>query len=150
MLSPDQRAAYAAAQQQLIKDILEHGHAVSGGWVGRQALLLNTIGAKTGEPRVSPLAYTRDGDNYIVTASKGGAPTHPAWYHNLLANPVASIDVEQRRIRVRASTAEGAERERLWQQHIAVHPGIGEYPSRTTRVIPVVVLEPLPSPEGAA
>jgi deazaflavin-dependent oxidoreductase (nitroreductase family) len=144
MLSPEQRAAFAAAQQRLIKDILEHGHAVTGGWVGRQALLLNTIGARTGEARVSPLAYTKDGERYVVTASKGGAPTHPAWYHNLLAQPVASIDVEGHRIRVRASTAEGAERERLWQQHVALHPTIGEYPSRTTRVIPVVVLEPLP------
>ncbi|MEO8462826.1 MAG: nitroreductase family deazaflavin-dependent oxidoreductase [Chloroflexota bacterium] len=144
MLSPEVRAAWAAANEQLVKDIREVGHATSGNWLGRQALLLTTTGAKSGEERMSPLAYSKDGARYIVTASKGGAPTHPGWYHNLLKDPVATIEVNLKKFKARASTAEGVERERLWLQHIALHPGIGEYPSKTTRVIPVVILDPIP------
>lgn len=144
MLTPEVMAAYAAANAQLISDIREHGHAQSGNWLGRQALLLNTTGAHTGMPRLAPLAYSLDQGRYIVTASKGGAPTHPGWYHNLLADLIATIEVDQRNFQARASTAEGAERERLWLQHIALHPGIGEYPSKTSRIIPVVILDPLP------
>ena len=76
-----------------------------------------------------------------MTASKGGAPTHPAWYYNLLADPTATIELDLQTIKVRASVAEGAERQRLWDQHVAIHTGIGEYPRKTDRVIPVVVLE---------
>lgn len=141
---PEQPAAYGSVKQRLIDEIREHGHAVSGGYVGRQALLLNTTGARSGGPRLSPLAYSLDNGRYIVTASKGGSPTHPGWYHNLLADPIATVEVDGRRFQARASTAEGIERERLWLQHIALHPGIGEYLKMTTRVIPIVVLEPLP------
>lgn len=144
MMTPEIMAAYAAANAQLISDIREHGHATSGNWLGRQALLLTTTGAKSGDPRMSPLAYSMDGGRYVVTASKGGAPTHPGWYHNLLKDPIATIEVDQKKFQARASTAEGAERVRLWQQHIELHPGIGEYPAKTTRIIPVVILEPLP------
>lgn len=146
MTEPDPRAAYVAARQRLVDEIREHGHAVTGSYVGRRALVLTTLGARTGEPRTSPIAYSRDGDRHVITASKGGAPEHPAWYHNLLANPIATIEVDLRRFQVRASIVDGAERDRLWAAHIAVHPSIGEYPAKTTRVIPVVVLEPLPEP----
>lgn len=144
MLTPEQRAIYAEANRLLVEEIREHGHAITGRWVGRQALLLTTTGARSGEQRMTPLAYSMDDGRYIVTASKGGAPTHPGWYHNLLANPIATIEVDQRRFQARASTAEGPERDRLWDQHIVLHPGIGEYPSLTTRIIPVVILDPLP------
>ena len=144
MLSPEVMAAWAAANEQLVKDIREHGHATSGNWLGRQALLLTTTGAKSGEERMSPLAYSMDSGRYIVTASKGGAPTHPGWYHNLLKDPVATIEVNLKKFKAQASTAQGDERERLWLQHIALHPGIGEYPAKTTRVIPVVILDPIP------
>jgi deazaflavin-dependent oxidoreductase (nitroreductase family) len=144
MITPEVRAAWAAANEQLVRDIREHGHALSGNWLGRQALLLTTTGAKSGEPRMSPLAYSLDNGRYIVTASKGGAPTHPGWYHNLLKDPIATIEVDKKKFQARATTAHGEERERLWAQHIALHPGIGEYPKLTTRLIPVVILEPLP------
>ena len=91
---------------------------------------------------MSPLAYSVDAGRYIVTASKGGAPTHPGWYHNLLKDPIATIEVDKKKFQARASIAEGADRERLWQQHIDLHPGIGEYPKKTTRIIPVVILDP--------
>ena len=146
MTEPDPRAAYAAARQRLVDEIREHGHAVTGSYVGRGALVLTTVGARTGEARSSPIAYSRDGDRLVITASKGGAPEHPAWYHNLLANPVATIEVDRRRFEARASVVEGAERERLWAAHVIVHPSIGEYPGRTSRIIPVVVLEQIPEP----
>lgn len=144
MITDEVRAAWAAANDQLVSDIRQFGHATSGNWLGRQALLLTTTGAKSGEERMTPLAYSTDNGRYIVTASKGGAPTHPGWYHNLLKDPIATIEVDRKKFQARASTAEGAERERLWQQHIELHPGIGEYPKKTTRVIPVVILDPLP------
>lgn len=144
MITAEMRAAWAAANEQLVNDIRQYGHATSGNWLGRQALLLTTTGAKSGEERMTPLAYSMDNGRYIVTASKGGAPTHPGWYHNLLKDPIATIEVDLKKFQARASTAEGEERERLWNQHIALHPGIGEYPKLTTRIIPVVILDPIP------
>lgn len=143
MSTPDPRAAYAAARQLLVDEIREHGHAVTGSYVGRQALVLTTTGARSGAARSTPLAYSMDGDRFVVTASKGGAPEHPSWYHNLLASPEATVEVDRRTIRVRATVAEGDAYERLWDRHVAIHPAIGEYPGRTARVIPVVILEPI-------
>ncbi len=143
---PEPVAAYGSVKEQLIAEIRAQGHAVTGIYVGRQALVLTTTGARSGEARVSPLAYSTDAGRFVVTASRGGSPRHPAWYHNLVANPTATVEVELKRTAVRASTADGEERERLWLQHIALHPGIGPYAEMTHRVIPVVVLEPLLEP----
>jgi deazaflavin-dependent oxidoreductase (nitroreductase family) len=85
--------------------------------------------------------YTRDGDQYVILGSKGGAPTHPAWYHNLLANPIVTAEVDGETFTARARVTEGAERERLFEQHATTNPGFRDYQQRTTRVIPVVVLE---------
>ena len=125
----------------LTAEIREHGHATTGWFAGRDVFLLTTTGARSGEARTIPLAFSRDGEAYVVTASKGGAPTHPAWYFNLLKDPLATIEVDLETIQVRARVAEGAERQRLWDQHVAIHTGIGEYPKVTDRIIPVVVLE---------
>ncbi len=141
--TPDPRAAYIAATKTPIDEIREQGHAVTGMWVGRQVLVLTTTGAKTGKPRTSPLAYSLDGDRYVIVASKGGAPDHPGWSRNIEADPIVTIEVDQRRFRARASVTEGAERERLWAAHAALHPVFNDYPSRTTRIIPVVTLEPI-------
>ena len=143
---PEPLLDYGSVKDQLIAEIRAYGHAVTGIYVGRQALVLTTTGARSGEPRVSPLAYSMDDGRYVVTASRGGSPRHPAWYHNLVVNPIVTVEVDLKRIEVRASTAEGEERERLWLQHIALHPGIGPYAEMTHRVIPVVVLEPLLEP----
>ncbi len=144
MPAPEVPVSNGSVKQQLIDEIRAHGHAVTGSYVGRQALILGTLGARTGTERVSPLAYSMDDGRYIVTASRGGSPIHPGWYFNLLADPIATLEVGLKQFQARASTAEGPERERLWLQHVALHPGIGEYPRKTTRIIPVVVLEPLP------
>jgi deazaflavin-dependent oxidoreductase (nitroreductase family) len=85
--------------------------------------------------------YTRDGDQYVTLGSKGGAPTHPAWYHNLLANPIVTVEVGGETFEARARVTEGTERERLFEQHATTNPGFRDYQQRTSRVIPVIVLE---------
>jgi deazaflavin-dependent oxidoreductase (nitroreductase family) len=109
---------------------------------GRPMLLLRTVGRRSGQPRTAALLYVRDGDAYAVVASKGGAPNHPAWFHNLTAKPDVEIQVGRVRIPVRARVAEGEERARIWARADEVNQGqYAEYRSRTKRVIPVVVLE---------
>ena len=109
----------------------------------RQPLLLLThTGAKTGKRRTNPLAYFRDGDRYIVVASKGGAPTNPDWYYNLLANPRAIIEVRNEQLEVTAKPGDPAERERLWAMVIERTPTFKEYEKKTRRTIPLVILTP--------
>lgn len=108
----------------------------------RQPLLLLThTGAKTGAKRTNPVAYFRDGDRYVIVASKGGAPTNPDWYHNLLANPEATIEVGTDTFAVRAEPASTEERERLWRMITSKNPAFAEYERKTSRTIPVVILE---------
>ena len=113
-----------------------------GGRIGKlPVLLLTTIGRKSGQPRTQPLAYTRVGDGYAVIASKGGAPQHPLWYLNLRANPLAEVTVGRETREVRARDADGEERERLWRALADLYPGYDRYAQKTSRRIPVVVLE---------
>ena len=104
-------------------------------------LLLITRGRKSGKKRTTPLMFSRDGDNLVLIASVGGAPRNPAWYWNLQGGE-AEVQVGSERRRVRARDAEGEERERLWAQMVALYPNYAEYQKKTTRQIPVVVLEP--------
>ena len=144
MSSPDPRAAFAEMTKALIVDLRAHGgEATSGPFVGRSLLLLTTTGAKTGVARLAPLVYTRDGDRYVIVASKGGAPTNPAWYLNLVANPVVTVEVGGEMFEARATVAEAAERDRLYAAHAAVLPVFNDYQQKTSRVIPVVRLERL-------
>ena len=117
------------------------GQMTSGPFAGRTLLLLTTKGAKTGAERTSPLVYSRDGDRFVVIASKGGAPTHPAWYHNLRAHPEVTLEVGKEKFRARASVATDAERRRLYDRHAEPMPAFWDYEKKTTRKIPVVVLE---------
>jgi deazaflavin-dependent oxidoreductase (nitroreductase family) len=104
-------------------------------------LLLDHVGAKSGALRTTPLLDVPDGENLVIVASKGGFPKHPAWFHNLRANPVtyAQVGPERRRVETRVATAE--ERPRLWDLAVAVWPGYDDYRVRTDREIPLVVLE---------
>jgi deazaflavin-dependent oxidoreductase (nitroreductase family) len=122
-------------------------YRLTGGRLGgrmKQApvLLLTVEGRKSGKRRTTPLLYSRDGDNVVVIASKGGDPKHPAWYLNL-RDAEAEILIGRERRRVRARDAEGEERERLWRQMVELWPDYAEYQKKTTRQIPVVVLEPI-------
>lgn len=127
--------------QQLIAEYRANGGRTNGPFANSPLLLLTTTGAKSGQSRTTPLVYTTDGDKIVVIASKGGAPTNPDWYRNLLANPEATIELGTESFQVRASVPEGAERERLYNQQAALMPGFAEYQTKTTRQIPVVVLE---------
>ena len=110
---------------------------------GRPMLLLRTIGRRSRQPRTAALLYVRDGKAYAVIASKGGAPQHPGWFHNLTAEPDVEIQVGRQRIPVHARVAEGEGRSRLWALADDVNQGqYTIYQSRTKRLIPVVVLEP--------
>ena len=115
---------------------------VSGTFDGWPMILVNHRGAKSGKQYTSPLVYTRDGDNYIVIASKGGAPDDPQWYRNLLANPDITIEVGDQVIPVTAHAAEGAERDRLDRAQADLMPNFDEYQANTERTSPVVVLTP--------
>ncbi len=127
------------------KNIIDEFHAKKGKGIthfGDRLLLLTTRGAKTGLTRTTPVAYHRDGDHYVIAASKGGAPTHPSWYHNLVKRREATVEVGTEKFRVKATPiARGGERDRLYDAHARLMPGFAEYPKKTTRVIPVVVLE---------
>lgn len=128
--------------KQIIAEFRSNGGKVGGQFEGAPLLLLHTTGAKSGQARVNPMMYLADGANYAVFASKAGAPTSPDWYHNLVANPRGSIEVGDKTVNVVAKVAEGETRERLWSQQKELYPGFAEYEAKTTRQIPVVILEP--------
>ena len=117
------------------------GHLVPGTRI--RILLLDHVGAKSGTKRTSPLFYVRDGKDLVIVASKGGFPKHPAWYHNLMANPNTTVQVGSKHLPVRARVAKPEERERLWQMAVASYAGYKDYAARSKgREIPLVVLEP--------
>lgn len=126
----------------VIDEFRTNDGVVGGMFEGMNLLLLHHTGAKSGTERVNPLVYMRDGTNYVIFASKAGAPTSPDWYHNLRANPSTTIEVGVQSIPVTARVAEGDERERLFSAQKQAAPQFAEYESKTDRVIPVVVLEP--------
>jgi deazaflavin-dependent oxidoreductase (nitroreductase family) len=107
------------------------------------SLLLTTTGRKSGEKFIFPLFYGEAGKGYVIVASKGGAPEHPAWYRNLLANPEVEVQVGTKKLKARARTASGAERARLWEQALKFWPPYADYQKKTDREIPVVVLDPV-------
>lgn len=131
--------------QEHVERYRETGGEVGHEWLpGIHTLLLTTTGRRSGEPRTSPLIYGRDGDDYVVIASKGGADTHPDWYHNLVAHPRVELQVGSRVMAATARTASREEAARLWPSMAEIWPDYDDYATRTEREIPVVVL----SPEG--
>lgn len=127
----------------LIAEFRANGGVVGGRFAGRPLLLLTTTGRKSGQPRTMPLVYTTDGDRLVIIASKGGADTHPDWYHNLVAHPEATVELGREQFRARARVAEGEERARLYDRQAAQMPAFADYQQKTTRQIPVLVLERL-------
>ena len=103
-------------------------------------LLLNTTGARSGQPRSTPLLYLADGERFVLIASKGGAPRHPAWYHNLVANAMVTVEVRGRRFQAKAESLSREDREQVWPKVVATYSGYDRYQQNTSRVIPVVAL----------
>ena len=129
--------------RNLIEEFRANNGKVGGMFEGAPLLLLTTTGAKTGEARVVPLAYTKDGDHFVIIASKGGAASHPDWYHNLGANPEVAVEVGSEKFPARATIQQGDERKRLFDQMSAKMPNFAEYQRNTRREIPVIVLDRL-------
>ena len=126
----------------LIADFRAHeGRITRGPMGGASLLLLTTIGAKSGLPRTAPVAYTRDGERYVIVGSHSGGPTHPAWLVNVLADPEVIVEVGTATFRARAVVTSGDARERLVEAHAAVMPGFAEYQTMTDRELQVVALE---------
>jgi deazaflavin-dependent oxidoreductase (nitroreductase family) len=127
---------------KVIEEFRANGGKVGGPFSQVEMVLLTTTGRKTGEPRVSPLACRREGDDVVVFGSYGGSPRHPQWYLNVVADPEVTVEVGTERYRARARTAQGDERARIWTGLVADIPQFGEYEKTTEgREIPVVVLE---------
>src|SRR2546423_2844068 len=132
----------AGWNDDLIADFRAHGKVSKGPFLGRDVLLLTTKGAKTGAERTNPLVFSRDGDRLVIAASKGGAPTNPAWYHNLRKNPVVTVELGGETFKAKATVAPTeAERRRLYDQHAAKNPGFRDYETKTTRRIPTIWLD---------
>ncbi len=127
--------------QEHVKRYVETDGAEGHDWRGASVLILTTAGRKSGKPRSTPLIYTRHGDDYVVIASKGGSPVHPAWYLNLEAEPEVGVQVWGEKFRARARTATAEEKPELWRTMTESWPAYDEYQRNTERNIPVVVLE---------
>jgi deazaflavin-dependent oxidoreductase (nitroreductase family) len=124
----------------IIDEFRANAGKVGGQFAGRTLLLLHTVGAKSGQDRVNPVAYVADGERFVIIASKGGAPTNPDWYYNLLAHPLVMVEVGTEKFQVQAAVAPEPERTRLYSRMVEIMPGFAEYQRKTTRVIPVVIL----------
>ena len=129
--------------QKIIDEFRANDGKVGGHFEGKTLLILHTIGARTGKERIKPVAYVRDGKKYAVIASKGGAPTNPDWYHNILAHPRLTVEVGTETLQVEAKVAEEPERTRLYNKMVEMMPGFDDYRRRTERVIPVIKLTPV-------
>jgi len=128
--------------KKIIEEFRANEGKVGGHFEGKTLVLLHTTGAKSGEERINPAATVRDGSRFVVIASKGGADTHPDWYHNIVANPLISFEFETNEFQAHATVAEEPERTRLYEKMIAMMPGFDDYRRKTKRVIPVIVLTP--------
>ncbi len=127
---------------KVINEFRANGGKVGPPFEGAPMVLLHTTGAKSGQERVSPLIYYRDGDRYVIFASKAGAPTNPDWYHNIKANPSVRVEIGTETFDVTATIHDrGDERDRLYDAQAELMPGFKDYEKATDRIIPVVVLE---------
>lgn len=126
--------------KSIIEEFRANAGKVGGAFAGKTLLILHTIGAKSGKKHINPVAYVADGDRFVIIASKGGAPTNPDWYFNIVANPMVEVEIGTESYKARASIAEEPERTRLYGKMVEMMPGFAEYQKKTTRVIPVIIL----------
>jgi deazaflavin-dependent oxidoreductase (nitroreductase family) len=144
---PDHEAAQTL-NQRIIDEFRANGGSVGGMFEGAPLVLVTTAGRKTGQPRTNPVGYLRDGKRYLIFGSNLGRPSHPGWYHNLLASPQVTMEIgtgdgHVKPLATRAVVLDGAERDRLYQRQCTISPAFREYQEKTTRTIPVVALYPL-------
>ena len=128
---------------KIIEEFRANEGRVGGQFEGAPLLLLHSVGARSGKERVNPMMHQPVGDAYAVFASKGGAPSNPDWYHNLVANPDATIEVGTRTVPMRARIADGVERDTIWETQKQRYPGFADDEASTSRQIPVVILDPV-------
>ena len=134
-----------AYNRQLIEEFRANRGKSDNPMASRPLLLLTTTGAKSGQPRTTPMMYISDGENLLVIASNAGAPTHPDWYHNLVAHPEVTVEVKNETYKAIATVAEGAERQRLWNRIVELYPFFADHQAKVSRQIPVIVLKRQPS-----
>jgi deazaflavin-dependent oxidoreductase (nitroreductase family) len=127
--------------KKIVEEFRANGGFVSGMFAKAPMILITMKGAKSGQERVTPLVYSKDGNRYVIIASMAGAPNNPDWYHNLKANPLVTVEVGAEKFKAKASLTSGDERERLFNQQAALLPVFNDYRKKTTRQIPVFVLE---------
>ncbi len=140
-MTSDRVAQMLAFNRTVIEEFRANGGRVTGQFAGAPLLLLTTTGEKSGEARTTPLVYSSDGNRIVIIASYAGAPKHPAWFLNLRANPEVTIELDDETFAARAIIPDGEERQRLFDQQAAAMPQFNEYQSKTSRQIPVVVIE---------
>jgi deazaflavin-dependent oxidoreductase (nitroreductase family) len=126
--------------QAIIDEFRANAGKVGGRFEGKTLLILHTVGAKSGQERINPTAYVGVGDRLVIIASKGGAPTNPDWYYNILANPLVTVEVGTEQFQAQAIIVKEPERTRLFNQMVEMMPGFADYQQKTTRVIPVIAL----------
>lgn len=142
---PNNREAFKKHMEEINPPVIEEfrskGGKVGGQLTGKPLLLLHTIGARSHQPRVIPLGYMKDGDAFVIIASKGGAPTNPDWYHNLLAHPEVELEVDTERFKARATFPEREERDRLFANFLKQEPVLDQYQKNASRLFPLVLLK---------
>jgi len=127
--------------KKVIEEFRSTGGKVSGQFAGAPMIIVTHTGAKSGKSYTTPLVYTKDGDRYVIIASKAGAPKNPSWYHNLAAHPEVTLEIGNEKFKAKAAEVKGAERDRLFAAQAKMMPQFNEYQKKTSRKIPVVVLE---------
>jgi deazaflavin-dependent oxidoreductase (nitroreductase family) len=125
---------------KVIEEFRANGGKVGGQFAGAPMVLLTTKGAKSGKTYVHPLVYTKDGDRYVLIASFAGAPKHPSWYHNIVADPTVMLEIGNEKFQAKAKITSGDERERLYNAQAALMPFFDDYRKKTSRQIPVIAL----------
>ena len=126
--------------KEVIEEFRANDGKVGGYFEHMNLLLLHTIGVKSGQPRLNPVAYMQDEDRYVIIASKAGAPTNPAWYHNLVANSKVKVEVGTEKFQAQAAVTDEPERTKLYDKMAALYPGFDDYRKKTERIIPVITL----------
>jgi deazaflavin-dependent oxidoreductase (nitroreductase family) len=131
----------AEFNKKVIDEFRSSGGKVSGQFAGAPMIIITHKGAKSGNSYTSPLVYSKDGDRYVIIASKAGAPKNPSWYHNLVAHPEVTVEIGAEKFKAKAAEVKGAERDRLFAAQATMMPQFNEYQKKTARKIPVIALE---------